>query len=213
MDLISLVHSVSPSLAAYHYLRLRKAQIDSGSIPFSRNRCSKCGYLLLHGTSNTRLVRFYTTRTNKKRIPSTPRSPIVHSVQQTCTTCGYVNNTLLQPVNHNFLFHPRNLLTSPQSSSRPSRPVPQQVTPHTPGTDQLALPDPTPASTDLHPPLHSSPSLPPLANAQPQPRTKPRKSRPKHKTGLQEILARNRERQRDAADRGSAGLSTFLHSL
>jgi hypothetical protein len=206
-SLVSVIHKISPSLAAYHYLRSCKAQLSSDSKP----RCSRCGYLLNPTTSHTRLVRL--SKTPRKKQRSSPRSPIVHALKKTCTTCGHVNNTLLHPVNHNFPIRCGNVTTAPQRSSLPSDHVSYEVTPRTPGTDQFVLPDPPPVSTHLHPPLHSSPSLPPPANARPQLPTKPTKSRPKHKGGLQEMLTRNKERQREAADRGSAGLATLLHSL
>ena len=192
---ISLFQSISPSLAAYHYLRSTKE---------SSSRCSRCGYIL-HPSSHTRLV----------RLSSPPRSPIVRSLRKTCATCGHVNNTLIQPVNHSFPFHSRHVITSPPPpqhhpslSSDPTNPY-LQVVPCTPGADRSILPDTPPISPQLDPPLHSSPS----PNAQPQPSTETKKrSRPKHK-GLQEILARNRDRQRDVTDRGEAGLATLLRSL
>jgi hypothetical protein len=52
-----------------------------------------------------------------------------------------------------------------------------------------------------------------LAHTQHQPLAKSRKSRPKHKAGLREILARSKASQHEAKDRGSSGLATFLHSL
>ena len=187
--LVSIIHSVSPSLAAYHYLR----STTSPSSP----RCSKCGYLL-DSTSHTRVLRL----SSRKKQRSTPSSPTVHALQQTCATCGYVNNTLLQPVNHNSQLHYGHVTPRPSSASVPY----PEAMPRTHGTDQPLLPDLPPVSTHLH-------SLSSLANAQPQLSTKPRKSRPKHKAGLQEVLARNRERQQEAANRSSSGLATFLHSL
>jgi hypothetical protein len=198
---ISLFHSISPSLAAYHYLRSTKAP--------SVSRCSRCGHIL-HCPSHTRLVRMSSPR---------PSSPIVRCLRQTCATCGHVNN---KPVNQGFPIHSRHVITPPPPhhpslSSDLTNPY-LQVVPCTPAADRTMFPDTPPISPQLDPSLHSSPSLPSLANAQPQPPTKTKKqqkSRPKHKAGLQEMIARNRDRQRHVtADRGSqAGLGTFLRSL
>jgi hypothetical protein len=188
-DLVAgILESISPALAASHFVRGRTRQENP-------SRCSKCGYSLLYGTSHTRIV--HNNSKTKQRSAY---------LQRSCTTCGHINNTLLQPVCRD-----------------PTRASPQVVTPRTLGTDQSLPPNPTPSvpspsastapSSHLHPPLHvSDPSLP-LASAQPQPLTKSRKSRPKHKASLREILARSKASQHEAKDRGSSGLATFLHSL
>ena len=81
------------------------------------------------------------------------------------------------------------------------------VTPRTQGSDH-PLPDPPLVSSSRHP------TPQPRASPEPQPPILgSRKSRPKHKAGLQEMLARNRERQHEAANRGASGLATFLHGL
>jgi hypothetical protein len=175
-SLLAILGPVSPTLAAYHYLR---SQTDN-TTPYT---CSRCGHLLLPGISHSRIVPSSPTHKRKKARLS-PNSPIVHCLKQSCATCGHVNNTLLSD------FH----------TLAPSRPYPVvTVTPRTPGTDQSPLPDrPTPQTS-------SSP--------QPPPPIKSRRSRSKHKAGLQELLARNKERQHEAANRGTSGLTTFLHGL
>jgi len=147
------------------------------------SRCSKCGYSLLYGTSHTRIVR------KTKQCSS--------YLQRSCPTCGHVNNTLLQPV------------------CRETTRASPLVTPRIPGTDQSLPPDPPPpvppscTSSHLHSPLDPTP----LAHTRPQPLTKSRKSRSKHKAGLREILARSKAGQHEATDRGPSGLAKFLHSL
>jgi len=181
---LSILGPVSPALAAYHYLRS----------PTDLFRCSRCGHVLLPGTSHSRIVPSSPTRRKKNRPSST--TPTGHCLRQSCATCGHVNNTLLAP------FHGRSVMAPP-------RPYPAvTVTPRTNGTDQCPLPDPPPI-----PSSHHHPTTQPLASAQPQPPIRSRRSRPKHKAGLQEMLARNKERQHEAANRGASGLTTFLHSL
>ena len=193
---LAIIASVSPSLAAYHYSR---SQRDT-----SPSRCSRCGHLLRPGQSHSRLVRSSTTR-HKDNAPAPSHSL---GLRQTCATCGHVNNTLL---NHNSLFQGSNVTTPP-----PSLPYPTvTATPHPHGTDQPLLPDPPPdPPSHLHP-LHPCPPSPPHpADTQAQLPSQSRKSRrPKHRAGLREMLARNKERQHEAVNRGSSGLSTFLHTL
>lgn len=182
--LLAFLGPVSPALAAYHHLR---SPTDNPAY-----RCSRCGHVLVPGISPSRIV-----KRRKKARPS-PNTPIVHCLRQSCATCGHVNNTPLSD------FHSRNdVMTIP---SRPSAVV--TVTPRTLGTDQCPLPDPPPL-----PPSHTPPTPQPSASPQPQPLVKPRRSRPKHKASLQEMLARNKERQHEAANRGTSRLTTFLHGL
>src|SRR5258708_28916990 len=152
----AIIEPISPSLAAYHFVRGRTRQANP-------SRCSKCGYSLLYGTSHTRIV--HNNSKTKQRLAC---------LQRSCTTCGHVNNTLLQPVCRDA-----------------TRASPQVGTPRTLGTDQFLPPNlpPPPPSTStsycshLHSPLRlPDPSLS-LAHTQPQPLAKPRKSRPKHKAG------------------------------
>lgn len=150
----------------------------------SPSRCSRCGHVLVPGISHSRIVPSSATHRRKRARPS-PNTPIIHCLRQSCATCGHVNNTPL---------------SGHCNVIAPPRPHPIVTVP---GTDQS---DP--------PPLPSSRPHPtqPSASPQPQPTIKSRKSRPKHKAGLQEMLARNKERQ-EAANRGASGLTTLLHGL
>ncbi|KAI0005012.1 hypothetical protein BJV74DRAFT_318879 [Russula compacta] len=199
LPLVAIIASVSPSLAAYHYVKYNKNPLGPSQ------RCSKCGHLFLPGTSHTRILRSSATRKNKRH--PTPGTPVVLCLRQTCVTCGHIdNNTLL---NH----HSRILggnVTTPSPPSLPSIPHPAVtvMTPRAHSTDQHLLPDPPIPSSHLHPPT------PPPSNPQSrQLTTRSKKSRPKHKAGLQKMLVRNKERQHEAANRGPSGLDTFLHSL
>jgi len=193
-SVLPIIGSVSPSLAAYHHVKFQHT-VDRPLF-----RCSRCGHQLLPGTSHTRIVR--STRKRKLKHKGRRSDPIVRSIEQTCTTCGHVNNTPLHPINH---LHGDNVTT-------PS-PLVQTVEPHTHRTDQCLPPDPTPVPSHHHPPRHPFPSPPPPASPRPQLQTRPKQSRPKHKARLQDIFARNKDRQREAANRSSSGLATFLHTL
>ena len=186
-SVLAVLDTVSPTLAAYHYLR---SPTDSPP-----SRCSRCGHVLVPGISHSRIVPSSTTQRRKKARPS-PNTPIVHCLRQSCATCGHVNNTLLSD------FHSRNVIARPYPAVK--------VTPHSPRTDQCPLPDPPPL-----PSSHPRPTLQPSTSPRLQPSIKSRRSRPrpKHKAGLQEMLALNKERQHEAANRGTSGLITFLHGL
>jgi hypothetical protein len=179
-SVLPILGSVSPTLAAYYYLRAPTDRPPS--------RCSRCGHVLVPGTSHARIV---PSSTHRKRARRSPTTPTIHCLRQSCATCGHVNNTLL---------HGRNVMS-------PTRPYPAvTVTPRTQGTDH-PLPDPPLVSSSRHP------TPQPRASPEPEPPIRSRKSRPKHKAGLQEMLARNRERQHEAANRGASGLTTFLQGL
>lgn len=184
-SVLALLGQVSPSLTAYHYLR---SPTDNNP----PSRCSRCGHVLVPGISQSRIVPSSATQRRKKARPN-PNTPIVHCLKQSCATCGHVNNTLLSD------FHSRNVM-----APHPYYPA-VTVAPRTPGTDQCD-PPPLPSS-------HPRPTPQPSASPQLQPPVKSRKSRPKHKAGLQEMLARNKERQHEAANRGTSGLTTLLHGL
>jgi predicted Zn-ribbon and HTH transcriptional regulator len=108
-DLVAaVIEPISPSLAAYHFVRGRTRQVNP-------SRCTKCGYSLLYGTSHTRIV--HNNSKTKQRLAC---------LQRSCTTCGHVNNTLLQP----------------PVCRDATRASPQVVAPRTLGTDQFISPNP-----------------------------------------------------------------------
>jgi hypothetical protein len=202
-SVLALIGPLSPSLAAYHHVKFQ-GQV---TVQSQLSRCSRCGHFLLPGSSTTRVARV--ARSSKREYKGKGRSdPSVLCMRQTCATCGHVNNTFLHPTMHHPSYHSDDFTT-------PSPPPKTVATPRTLRTDQHdPLPDPGPVpSSHLHSPPQLLPSPSPLTNSQTQRQTKSKKSRPKHKAGLQEMLARNKDRQREAANRDPLGLATFLHSL
>lgn len=185
-SVLAVLGSASPALAAYYYLRSPTDRPPA--------RCSRCGHVLLPGPSPSRIVPSSPARRTRAR--HSPTTPTVHCLRQCCATCGHVNNTLLSA------FRGPGVMAPP-------RPYPAVTeTPRTHGADQRPLPDPP-----RGPSSHHRPTLQPLASPQPQSPIRSRRSRPKHKAGLQEMLARNKERQHEAANKGTSGLTTFLHGL
>ena len=154
-------------------------------------RCSRCGHVLLPSASHSRIVP--SSGAHRTRARRRPTTPMVHCLRHSCATCGHVNNTLLSA------FHGSDV-------TAPPRPCPAAtMSPRTHSADQCSLPDPPGPSS------HHHPISQPLASPQPQ---RSRRSRPKHKAGLQEMLARNKEKQHEAANnKGVSGLTTFLHGL
>ena len=185
-SVLAVLGSVSPALAAYYYLR------SPSDLPSAR--CSRCGHVLLPGASHSRIVP--SSGPHRTRARRRPTTPTVHCLRQSCTTCGHANNTLLSA------FHGSDVTVPP-------RPCPAVTeSPRTHSADQCALPDPP-----RLPSSHHHPTSRPLASPHPQSPSGSRRSRPKHKAGLQEMLARNKERKHEAANRGASGLTTFLHGL
>jgi hypothetical protein len=182
-SVLAVLASASPALAAHYYLRSPPSDQPPA-------RCSRCGHVLLPSASHSRIVP--SSGSHRTRARRRPTTPAVHCLRQSCATCGYVNNTLLS------VFHDSDV-------TAPPRPCPTvTMSPRTHSADQCGLPDPPGPSS------HHHPTSQPLAGPQPQ---RSRRSRPKHKAGLQEMLARNKERQHEATNKGVSGLSTFLHGL
>ncbi|KAI0268260.1 hypothetical protein BC834DRAFT_868634 [Gloeopeniophorella convolvens] len=183
----------SPSLAAFHAARARSLFPQKDALPLAR--CARCGHSLLDGNSRTRIVR-------EKHKAKRPNSPTQRRIQQSS-----VSREALPAAS------PATPPTSiPLASPHPAVLV---TTPRTDGVDQTRpLDAPASLPSGAHSSQRSSPSSSVSAHAQSQDLSKPKKSRHKQKSGLQEMLARNRERQQhDAANRGPSGLATFLHGL
>ncbi|KAA1466422.1 hypothetical protein DENSPDRAFT_876500 [Dentipellis sp. KUC8613] len=184
--------SVSPALAALHAVRARR-QYHPEPLPAF---CARCGSYLFDGHGAFRLSRPSLSRQKDRK-----RSAQERSAEMSCAACGHTQRTLL-PRGNAALFKPVRRRIAPQTSATRPTAAPQ------PPTD-VNIPD-TPL-TPLTPLSHSpSPSpLPSVASSQ------PKKSRPKKKSALQEMLARNKEKQErvKSGNTASSGLESFLSTL
>lgn len=196
----SLPYSVLPvssGLAALHFSRgFRHANELAGP-----NSCAKCGSFLRNGDGATRLIRL-------KSAPSLSASRII---QTTCLICGSVRTTSTSRGNADLF---------PRKRRRPARTIvsiDEVVVSHhhhhhqQPSTVELVeSPISRPYSPDV--PLPPGPSRPPTMDAPAQP-----KQRPKKKSGLQDMLDRNRKRgekeKRVNQVEQTSGLVAFLNNL
>ncbi|KAI0053560.1 hypothetical protein FA95DRAFT_1600708 [Auriscalpium vulgare] len=189
------LHAVSPALAAFHAARAHSLHPDIPARPL--DRCPKCGSL--HDpAARVRPIRHANKGLHRSR-PGAPRR-----LQSTCAACAHVDSMSLE--HDNASLYPR-----VRGRALRNAPAPTYYA-------EAPLPDPPRSSEGLAPRSVSSPLAPASAVHPPASRTPPshqaKKPRTK-KSGLQEMLARNRERQQGnpAKDASSSGLAGFLTEL
>ncbi|ESK96059.1 hypothetical protein Moror_7404 [Moniliophthora roreri MCA 2997] len=184
--------SSSPQLAAFH--NSRNLQYSAGEADQPSDSCQKCGaFFHLHydiEQCGTRLVRTKKRRTSPRR-----------TVQRTCGNCGWIDRKTVTDGSAS-LFQRRKL-----ASER--RPVDLSISSDKKARDSQIVIPPVLSRNQVSvtpPPIHSpTPEIPGV--------TKQSRNRPKKKTGLQEMLARNRERQEREKKAGQESLSAFLSGL
>jgi hypothetical protein len=211
-----VLHSISPKLSALHAARARFLYPDAP--PVTTLSCSNCGCLILPNTGNLRVG------TRKPKRGAGPADPVnSKTITKTCFTCGFVQTShFTSSKAHTFKTARKSKFTG-LSQSHP--------TPNTRfETLGISLSDPATRSSVI--PAAPSKILPiviekipptpvPLnekdiiipdtpSSSSPKP-----KSRPKKPTGLQQLLAKNREQQekKKASDSKVSGLMGFLDAL
>ncbi|KZT20356.1 hypothetical protein NEOLEDRAFT_872848 [Neolentinus lepideus HHB14362 ss-1] len=206
LSLPFLLQPTSPSLAALHACRLRRTHPQASTL--RDTHCLQCGYLLSDGLSEVR-----TARARKKRRVSGGLMPKV--LRKVCGSCDHVQ---LYPLDDgNAKLFPKagkntnrsgqtgratELMRAGASSSSISKkdhdilPASSRET-SVSRTEQKPSPSPRSASPSVTDPVQVK--------------------RPKKKSGLQELLAKNRERERqEQARKGNeqdGGLASFLSGL
>ncbi|KAI0318695.1 hypothetical protein OF83DRAFT_919201 [Amylostereum chailletii] len=206
----SVLHHISPSLAACHASRARILEPEDTSLALAH--CHKCGTYLLDGSGSIRTTRL--ARSSKRRTRCTTH------LRTHCTVCGHVGCVPLPPTDGDapsasfpmprasarLLNPPSTMASAPHAiSSRPAQSALDKTPQHAP-------------SSRSHSTLNPSPSVHPLpisaaSQSQTAPQTQVKKTRPKKKAGLHELLARNRDKQQQASGQPGAGLSAFLTDL
>lgn len=215
--------SVSPGLAALHACRARVAYPADPTL--STSHCSHCGVLFHAGGGTVRLVRARTPigGSSNGRDGDSP----ARVLRRSCGLCGHVQDVRVERGNESLFPQPRQRIrdTKLTTSTLPDRP--KAAAPLTkpdlnmrsqnqPGSHTRLAPSPStlPAiSPSSHKPTasaSSSRSSTPAAN-----RDVRSKSRPKKKSGLQDMLARNRQKQEQEQGKkaDAHGLSAFLQDL
>lgn len=182
----SALHGISPALSA---------SLAARSAP-TLDRCHKCGTFILDGSGQVRSSR------SKRKATDTPAPRSLHI---TCGSCGHLHPV---PIHSPCLSH-----FPTAKKARRAHINSQHVLKESPLSPHPRL-SPTP-SASCAPQISAEqvnslkPHVPSPAPAVNKPRTK------KKKPGLQEMLARNRERQEQerAANDKAAGLAAFLQGI
>ncbi|KAF8529141.1 hypothetical protein BU17DRAFT_80331 [Hysterangium stoloniferum] len=185
------LQGISPGLAALHTsrLRLRNPDIDFSLSP---NACIRCGHQSVSVRSRVR--RNAPSQKNKAEA-----DPPQRVIERTCTACRFIHIVPISRGNAALFPASRKNKSGPAEPNFPLVPLLAQIPPSLP-------PPPPPPST---PHTRRSGALPDVLISK----------RNKKKSGLQELLARNRQKQEQEnkkldASRGKPGtLSSFLDGL
>lgn len=213
---------VSPSLAALHTRRTPRKDTE-----LVTENCTRCGFYLFAGDSSTRVI-----RNNAKRRRAdgadvrSSNSKTTRARQTTCFQCGWVSVSPLERGSASLF---------PRRKRSDSTSQPSNITMDAKSPEQRSIAEavisfpmdhesrallPKAESHELSPAptSHMSTMDGPSAKGVVTSTTPRSKSRPKKKTGLQEMLAHNRAKEEKArnasnATAGRSGLSAFLDSL
>lgn len=238
------VLAFAPALAAAHVLRVRRLQASSSPSPSVPHRadpplfpthCLRCGHYLYDGAAAVRVRRDPLGSTKTKRRNESARMRSVHT---RCGVCAYVAVSKVkgdedddtgrarfpkarehkrQKV-HGIASLPTLSSASSPTSAPPTKRAQQSPAPAPPRPIARVASSPVPTEMNVRPsPVDTrQPKMQTASpSAVPGPPTIKNKARPKKKSGLQDLLARNREKQeRDRRGGPSGGgLAAFLSGL
>ncbi|KAH8105862.1 hypothetical protein BXZ70DRAFT_398318 [Cristinia sonorae] len=197
-----ILEPIAPALAALHVRRSRALPETCDSLALTH--CASCGTFLLDGTGSVRVVRHARSKRRPKKEGASSRPG--RMMRMSCSICGHEQNAPIEETMARVRssFPGKNAPTiTPKTSSEPSK---------TPSVPVL--------KDGICPPQISKQSLSScLPSAQPTPlqggNAQVRaKSRPKKASGLQDMLARNKQREeQERKKQGGTGLSAFLEGL
>lgn len=227
LALPSLLTPISPHLAALHATRARILYPADPAL--ADTHCTRCGAPFLATGGCTRSIR------KKSRHSKDDPASGLRTLRRSCRVCGYDNDVQLSTTNTPAFPKTRDRARrkssatvprapgaatftvsssssaqqakqQPQTRAPESQPLPPSATPSSSRSSSLV---PPPRSVATPVPAESTKSLPSHGSVQSKPR-------PKKKTGLQSLLARNREKQEQEKKRDAGqgqGLSAFLQAL
>ncbi|KAF9268029.1 hypothetical protein L218DRAFT_591684 [Marasmius fiardii PR-910] len=187
--------ALSPQLSALHNSRNLRNHTNETETPL--NLCSKCGAFLYCHPNPIRLVRSKSKREGGK-------STSMRFLECFCGNCGYLNRRVVENDNPASFPRRKRERMSVSMSSAPSVSEPSvQTADITRGQDfTSSSSSPTPFTTTPKLPAHE---------------LKITRNRPKKKSGLQEMLARNRKREEKEKEKVStqncSRLGAFLSGL
>lgn len=215
-----VLSSVSPGLAALHAIRAQRAHdVD---ISYNSPRCPRCGASFLHGAGTIRIIRAKKS-TKRHHGAAQPRSAS-RLLRYSCAICGSDEDIAVDSSSADVLSIPQ-----PRKRKREAQHVPHMPSAITslriekkPKTETDLAPSSVlpakrqvPASTSVPVtaklPATLSSSKP--AEAASKTGSSHSKPKPKAKSTLQALLAKNREKQQQNCQENTQGLSAFLQEL
>ena len=197
LNVARALNPVAPSLAALHINRARSLQEQYlGTCDnLALSHCANCGAFLLDGTGSMRIIRHARTKRRPKREGQSSRP--VRALHMLCSVCGHEGEVPVETDNAS--------IHLPITKKEVDAIVPIS------GSSNVALPiEQSESKTILrNPQSRGAPSPASAFHPAPRPKVRPKKS-----TGLQDMLARNRQREeQDKKKQTGSGLSAFLDGL
>ena len=218
-----VLDQISPGLAALHATRAHRAHdVD---VSFSPPRCPRCGASFLHGAGSIRIIRRTKTKKTQRANSTAPATQSRFNgtsrfMRYSCSVCGSDEDVPVNASNEGVLDMPQprkrkavdqrvqsvsstTTLVHAEKKSKIEPPSAQPAARQAPAS--------TPVSLATQPAVSSSPGR--LSGAAAKDTPSRGKSRPKAKSGLQALLAKNREKQEKDRQQSTGGLSSFLQGL
>ncbi|KAI0796685.1 hypothetical protein C8Q75DRAFT_741963 [Abortiporus biennis] len=190
-----VLQSASPALASLHATRARLLHHpDLPTDVLASTHCNHCGAYSLDGSGTTRFIR----QRRKKGVKLSNSPPLF--MQRTCNICGHVEKISLQALPHPPTGKPFITQSDIPQNVSPSPSLCSITTTNTPSVQTSRQNTPTPG-------VQSSKRNNTSEDVE-------SKARQKKSRGLQDLLARNREREAKIKKTQQAqGLSAFLETL
>lgn len=202
-----VVETISPAIAALHVTRSRLIQSShpSGSNhALDTTHCTACGTYLRGGTGSIRVMR--------KHAPRKSGKPYLRVLRKSCLVCGKHQDVPIEEGEPPAFAKTskRQVLTTPAPIPAPSS---EPVSVNKPNV-AVHKPSPMLASSSTSSPGPSWPQLPKPQGQDTKAMDQRSRARAKKKTGLSDMLARNKERQeKERLTGGNTGLAAFLQNL
>lgn len=198
--------AASPSLAALHATRARILNPTESTF-LDATHCLKCGSYLLNADGKVTIER---PRKRRKGVAKGDKA-ITSVLKRTCGVCGFRDDVPVDRGN-------ASLFPKIKKGATPSLPTESsqlfEFTTKALGNPNFDRPSSQPRSSSVASSTHPAPTLP-LHPPQPLPPARS-KNRSKKKSGLQDMLLRNKEREekeRLKENHGQGGLAAFLSGL
>lgn len=202
LNVARVLEPISPSLAALHVNRARLTREETRD-DLALSHCTICGVFLLDGTGSTRILRHVRRRKRPKKEGESPR--LVRAMRLSCGVCGHEEDIPVETRGNSIREK------KPTVGIGTAIPEPPKSTPTT------ALKS---VGSSTHPRMsgryssRSSQGSTFQGSGNLQPPTSPRpKTRLKKSSSLQDMLARNKQREEREKQKRSIGLSAFLEGL